>query len=177
MDYYRQESERLKYRKVTKNDVSSWEEFFIANDKLKFLGMDIRTGQAVLSEEWINRQLNRYEKTGLGLLAVELKTTGILIGMGGITLREVDEKEECEITYAVKPKYWGNGFATEIAQTMKEFGLKNIETNRLISIIDLEHKNSARVAEKNGMEILFKSVYEGMKVNIYGINKTVHKTM
>ena len=54
---------------------------------------------------------------------------------------------------------------------MKEFGLKNIETNRFISIIDLEHSHSARVAKKNEMEFLFKSVYEGMKVNVYGIDK------
>ena len=174
MDYFKQESERLRYRRVIKDDVSSWEEFFLDNDHLKFLDMDIKTGKNVLSEEWINRQLDRYEKTGLGLLAVELKTDGSLIGMGGITLREIDEKEEHEITYALKPKFWNNGYATEIAQTMKGFGLKNLETNRLISIIDLEHSNSAKIAKKNGMEIIFKSVYEGMKVNVYGINKTTH---
>ena len=175
MDYFNQESERLKYRKLTKEDIPSWIEFFIKNDRLKYLGMDLQKSKETLAEEWILAQLTRYENQGLGHLAVEIRDSGDFIGMGGILPRELNGNNEYEIAYSLKPKYWGNGYATEIAKTMREFGSKNINTNRLISIIDVENFDSAKVACKNGMNVLFKTEYLGMNVDVYGINKTVYK--
>lgn len=42
MDYFNQESDRLKYRKLTLEDIPSWVEFFVDNDHLKYLGMDLK---------------------------------------------------------------------------------------------------------------------------------------
>lgn len=174
MDYFNQESERLKYRKLTKEDIPSWIEFFINNKRLKYLGMDLQKSKEALAEEWIKAQLNRYENQGLGHLAIELKDSGNFIGMGGILPRELNGFNEYEIAYSLKPKYWGNGYATEIAKTMREFGSKNINTSRFISIIAVENIDSAKVACKNGMNVLFKTEYLGMNVDVYGINKTVY---
>ncbi|MFT5832731.1 MAG: ribosomal-protein-alanine N-acetyltransferase, partial [Cognaticolwellia sp.] len=38
MDYFNQESERLRFRKLTTDDIPRWLEFFKNNDNLKFLG-------------------------------------------------------------------------------------------------------------------------------------------
>jgi len=173
MEYFNQESNRLKFRKLTKEDISSWIEFFIDNDRLKYLGMDLQKSKETLAEEWINAQLNRYENQGLGHLAVELKEGGNFIGMGGILPRELNGNQEYEIAYSLKPTYWGNGYATEIAKRMRDFGAQNINTNRFISIIDVDNLDSAKVAVKNGMNVLFKTEYLGMNVDVYGMDKTV----
>lgn len=173
MDYFNQESDRLKYRRLTEEDIPSWVEFFINNDRLKFLGMDLKKSKETLAEEWIKLQLKRYENQGIGHLAVELKDSGDFIGLSGILPRELNGKEEFEIAYSLKPKYWGNGYATEMAKTMKNFGSKNINTSRFISIINVENRDSAKVAFKNGMKVLFRTEYLGMMVDVYGINKTV----
>lgn len=169
MDYFNQQSERLNYRKLTEDDIPSWVEFFVNNDRLRFLGMDLKKNKETLAESWIRAQFGRYENQGLGHLAVELKKGGDFIGMGGILPRELNGRKEFEIAYSLKPKFWGYGYATEIAKTMKDFGSKKIETNRFISIIDLENIESANVAKKNGMDILFNTEYLGMKVNVFGI--------
>ena len=171
MSYFNQLSDRLKFRKLTKKDIPSWIEFFVENDRLKYLGMDLQKGKEILAEEWIKVQLNRYEKQGLGHLAVELKGNGDFIGMGGILPRELNGKNEYEIAYSLKPKYWGKGYATEIANTMKNYGVEHIDTSRFISIIDIENTDSANVAKKNGMNVIFKTEYLGMNVDVYGINK------
>ncbi len=175
MKYFNQESERLRYRKLTKNDISSWVEFFEKNDRLHFLGLDLTKTKDVLAKDWIIRQLERYEEQGLGLLAVEIKENGKLIGMGGIIPRELNGKSEHEIAYSLKPEFWKKGYGTEIAKQMKRFGFKNIETNRFISIIHIENTDSIHVAKKNGMNVLFRTEFMGMNVDIYGIkkNKTV----
>jgi len=176
MDYFKQESDRLKYRKLTEEDIPSWIEFFINNNRLKYLGMDLQKSKETLAEEWIKAQLNRYKNQGLGHLAVVLKESGEFIGMGGILPRELNSNKEYEIAYSLKPKYWGNGYATEIAKTMREFGSKNIDSSRFISIIDVENIDSAKVARKNRMKVLFTTEYLGMNVDVYGIDKTVANT-
>lgn len=172
MNYFEQESERLNFRKLTTNDIASWVEFFVDNDRLAFLGMDLSKDKEQLASEWIKAQLKRYEEQGLGHLAVEIKETKEFIGMGGILPRVLENKNEFEIAYSLKPKYWKKGYGTEIAKQMKKYGLNNIETNRFISIIDVRNVQSAHVAQKNGMKVLFQTDYLGMNVDVYGYTLT-----
>ena len=171
MDYFDQESDRLRFRKLTEQDIPSWVEFFVGNDRLKYLGIDLQKSHEALADEWIRIQLDRYDHQNFGHLAVELKKTGDFIGMGGILPRELNGKAEYEIAYSLKPKYWGYGYATEIAKTMKNYGFNSIDPNRLISMIEVDNADSAKVAVKNGMNVIFNTVYKGMDVDVYSISK------
>ncbi len=171
MNYFNLKSDRLKFRKLTEKDILSWSEFFVGNDRLIYLGLDLKKSNKTQSEEWINRQILRYKEIGLGLLAVELKDSGVFIGMGGIIPRDLHEKSEFEIAYSLKQNYWGKGYATEIAKTMKNYGFKSIDSKRFISIIDIRNSESANVARKNGMNVLFKTEFLGMDVDVFGIEK------
>lgn len=173
MDYFNQEIKRLRFRKLTEKDIPSWIEFFIDNNRLKYLGIDLHKSKETLAEEWIKTQLNRYENQGLGHLAVEHKENGNFIGMGGILPRELNDIKEYEIAYSLKPNYWGYGYATEIARKMIEFGSENIDTNRFISIIDVDNVGSANVAKKNGMKVLFNTEYLGMDVDVFAKEKSL----
>ncbi|BDS10274.1 GNAT family N-acetyltransferase [Aureispira anguillae] len=169
MNYFDQESKRLRFRKLTSDDIPSWIEFFKNNDRLHFLGMDLSKDKAVLAKEWVMMQLERYQTQGLGHLAVELKTSGAFIGMGGILPRVLEGKTEYEVAYSLLPKFWGKGYGTEIAIQMKAFGLKQINSDRLISIIEVNNVDSIKVAKKNGMKALFETEYLGMEVVVYGV--------
>ena len=171
MDYFNQESERLIYRRLTEEDIPSWIEFFVDNDRLHFMGIDTNANKEDIAEEWINAQMHRNETQGLGHLAVITKDEGVFIGLGGILPRDLTGQKEYEVSYSLKPKYWGQGYGTEIAKTMKAYGTGNIETNRFISIIEITNTPSANVAKKNGMKILFKTEFRGMKVHVFGVNK------
>lgn len=169
MIYSNQESERLTYRLATMEDIPAWSDFFVDNDRLHFFDFDLEKSKEELAEQWIRMQLERYATNGFGHLAVELKSTGQLIAMGGILPRELDGKSEFEIAYSVNPRHWGCGYATEIAKTMKEFAMHNLNSPRFISIIDLENEHSAKVAVKNGMQVLFQTQFMGGMVNVFGI--------
>ncbi|BDC98909.1 GNAT family N-acetyltransferase [Persicobacter psychrovividus] len=171
MNYFKQESERLKFRKLEIEDIPSWRAFFVGNDRLKFLGIDLSKKPDTLAAEWIERQLKRYEKEGLGHLAVELKETDEFIGVGGIIPRTLESKNEFEIAYSLLPKFWKNGYGTELAEQMKKYGFEKIKADRLVSIIDKENYDSINVAVKNGMKVLFETTYLGMDVEVYGIIK------
>lgn len=172
MDYFNQESERLRFRKLTKEDIPSWVDFFVDNDRLHFLGItDWSKSKEVLAKDWIMAQFSRYEEQGLGHLAVEIKESGEFIGLGGVLLRELEGKKEYEVAYSLKPKFWKKGYGTEMAKQMKAYGMNHLNTNRLISIIEVNNIDSINVAKKNGMSALFKTEYLGMNVMVYGVSR------
>lgn len=168
-NYFNQESNRLKFRKLTMNDIPKWAEFFVNNDGLKFVGINSVTDKYEMAEKWIKGTLKRYEKQAYGFLAVELKDSNEFIGMGGILIWELNGRKEHEIAYSIIPEYWGNGYATEIAQTIKDYSFKNIDSNRFISIIHVENLASVKVATKTGMHVLFNTEFHKMNVDVYGI--------
>lgn len=168
MNYFAQESERLMFRALTEEDIPSWVEFFHGNDRLEYMGIELGAEYEAIAGEWIRAQMNRYKNDGLGHLAVINKQSKKLIGLGGILVRDLEGRKEYEISYSLKPVYWGKGYGTEIAKVMRIYGQAQIETDRFISIIHRDNEASARVAIKNGMSILFETQFRGMEVNVYG---------
>jgi len=168
MDYFNHESERLTFRKLSESDIDSWLEFFENNNTLHFLGMDPSREHRDLATEWVQMQINRYAKNGLGHLAVVEKSTNTLIGFSGIILRELDGKTYYEIGYTFKPSSWGKGFASEASKHLKTVGLATKISNEFVSIIHLANIASMKVAEKNGMSRLFDTTFMNMEVAVFG---------
>lgn len=102
-------------------------------------------------EEWIGKNIGRYQRDGHGLWAMVLKDSGELIGDCGCTLQEVEGKNHVEVGYHVQRDLWGNGYATEAALACMEHAFTKLGATRVISIIRPENVQSRRVAEKNGM--------------------------
>lgn len=90
-----------------------------------------------------------YEKYGYGRWATELKETGEIIGWCG--LKYIEEIDEVDIGYRWKPKYWGNGYATEASKVCLEYGFKQLGLEQIIGQLYPENKASIRVLEKIGM--------------------------
>jgi ribosomal-protein-alanine N-acetyltransferase len=102
-------------------------------------------------ENWITRNLDRYQSDGYGLWAMVLKSSGEMIGDCGCVLQEVQDRKEVEIAYHVRRDLWGNGYATEAARACMDYAFNRIGVSRVISMIRPENRNSLRVAEKNGL--------------------------
>jgi len=102
-------------------------------------------------EDWIRRNLERYERDGHGLWAMLLRASNQLIGDCGCVLQEVEDRKEVEVGYHVRRNLWGNGYATEAARACADYAFHRLGANRVISIIRPENLRSIRVAEKNGM--------------------------
>jgi [ribosomal protein S5]-alanine N-acetyltransferase len=103
-------------------------------------------------EQWIERNIARYERDGYGLWAMVLKSSGELIGDCGCGVQVVEDRNEIEIAYHVRRDLWGNGYATEAARACMDYAFNVIQVPRVISMIRPENANSRRVAEKNGLK-------------------------
>lgn len=73
-----------------------------------------------------------------------------LIGNAGVRLTR-RETREAEIGYELDPNVWGNGYATEAACALRDFGFRELRLHRLTARCLAENIASARVLEKLGL--------------------------
>jgi RimJ/RimL family protein N-acetyltransferase len=83
-------------------------------------------------------------------LAIVLKATNTLIGGCGIYVSNQDNREGY-IGYVLNRNFWGQGYATETAQALLEFGFNQLKLHRIFATCDPKNIASARVLEKIGM--------------------------
>ena len=105
------------------------------------------------SQEWLERQLQRYEDYGFGLWAVILKQTDEMIGQCGLTLQDWGQRQVLEIGYLFQNKYWHKGYATEAANGCKKYAFEQLDKDEVFSIIRDTNIASQNVAKKNGMKV------------------------
>lgn len=115
-------------------------------------------------QEWLNRQLMRYESDGIGLWAVLLKETGELIGQCGLTMQDIPGRRVVEVGYLFQKAYWHKGYATEAAIACRNYAFTQLGVKEVFSIIRDNNTASQRVARRNGMEVCgqFTKHYHGV---------------
>ena len=144
------ETERLCLREMDQTDFASLCK--ILQDKN---AMDAYEGAFSDEEvqEWLDRQMARYQKWGFGLWAVVLKATNQMIGQCGLTMQPWKEIEVLEIGYLFERAYWHNGYATEAAEACKKYAFEILNAAEVCSIIRDTNIASQNVAVRNGMTI------------------------
>ncbi|MEZ4936430.1 MAG: GNAT family N-acetyltransferase [Crocinitomicaceae bacterium] len=150
--YYNQESERLRYRRLSMDDLDDWKVFFDDNEREHFLALDATLSPEEKAKEWIELQLERYAQGDFGHLAILEKSSGNLVGVSGLLVRNKESNLDYEVAYSILPNYWGKGYATEAAKNMKQFAMNHQLHHRVVSWIHPENSFSQNVAQKNGMK-------------------------
>jgi [ribosomal protein S5]-alanine N-acetyltransferase len=125
------------------------------------------------SLEWLNATVSSYESQGLGQLAVERRSDGVLLGRCGLSplLIEVDagsrsaprcwwSREEApqdarvsferELGWTFGREHWGHGYAGEAARSVLAYAWEVLSVPRVVSIVQRENVRSHRVAERLG---------------------------
>jgi RimJ/RimL family protein N-acetyltransferase len=88
---------------------------------------------------------------GFGFMAVTLKDTGQLIGMGGALCP--GGWPEPEIGWSIFPEHQGKGYATEMATRALQFAYGELGWTTAISLIDARNAASIKVASKLGASL------------------------
>lgn len=80
-------------------------------------------------QEWLDRQIFRYQKWNFGLWAVILKETDEMIGQCGLTMQPWKDKEVLEIGYLFERLHWHQGYAIE-KKRISYFGIQYGQSRR-----------------------------------------------
>ena len=82
-------------------------------------------------------------------LAIRLRSTGRLCG--GIGLHPDTEPQRAELGYWIGLPFWGNGYATEAAGAVIEYGFEKLKLERIFASHFKGNEKSGRVLQKVGM--------------------------
>ncbi|WP_047546052.1 GNAT family N-acetyltransferase [Psychroserpens sp. Hel_I_66] len=148
-----QETKRLQFRLVTKEDYILWLPLFSEKNVDKFLGMPTGLSQTEQCDFWFNKVWHRYENNLGGMNALIDKQTGAFIGQSGLLIQTVEDEERLEVGYSILPNYWGKGYAQEAAQKCRDFCFEHNLAENVISMMHVDNIASEIVAIKNGMSL------------------------
>jgi [ribosomal protein S5]-alanine N-acetyltransferase len=123
-----------------------------------------------MTRRWIERQLEHYETDGTGLLVIEDRETGDLLGDCGPSLQEVDGETLLELGWHVLRARQGEGIATEAGQACRDRAFAAMRPPFLISLIRPENIASRRVAEKLGFEVWHGTIKAGWGHLVYRLD-------
>jgi RimJ/RimL family protein N-acetyltransferase len=105
-------------------------------------------------EAFLLRVNEQQEKQGYTLWATELKSTGELIGFIGLNYTDFPAHftPAVEIGWRLGSSHWGQGYATEGAKAVLEYGFKTCSLKEIVSFTVPENVRSIRVMEKIGLK-------------------------
>ena len=96
-----------------------------------------------------------WEAEDFGLFAVELRSSGELVGFTGLAVPHFlpEVMPAVEIGWRLGRPYWGRGLATEAARAAIRYGFRERELERIVSIVQVGNGASERIMVKLGMRL------------------------
>ena len=93
---------------------------------------------------------NHFIENGFTYYAIEVLDTKEFIGMIGLAFQkyESDFTPAIDIGWRLKKSAWGKGYATEGAKRCLEFGFKELDISKIISVCVIKNTNSKNVMKK-----------------------------
>ncbi len=95
------------------------------------------------------------EDNGFGLFCVELRDEAEPIGFCGLSyanMPDIFPKEVVEIGWRLATRYWGNGYATEAARAVLQFGFMEKRFDAVLAFAVAENQRSTAVMQRIGMQ-------------------------
>jgi RimJ/RimL family protein N-acetyltransferase len=145
---YRLETERLILRPLGPEDAVAMFELNSDPEVMRYTGdepfADLEAARKFLAEY----PKGQYETYRVGRMAVQLKSTGEVIGWCGLKYHV--DSGETDLGYRLKRAWWGQGIATEASLAHLHHAVHTMGLKRVIARAMRENQASIRVMEKCG---------------------------
>lgn len=142
-------TERLVLRYITQDDFEELKSILQDKDVMyaweyTFTDNDV--------QGWIDKNLQRYAKSGLGYFILEKRSTGEIIGQAALMPDIIHNREYYEIGYILKKNFWHQGYATEAARALIDYAIHQLNLSEVIFEIKPNNLPSRKVAENLNAE-------------------------
>ena len=162
------ETQRLVLRRLCADDAEFILELLNQPSFLRYIGdKGVRnTEDAILYIQ--TGPVASYDRFGFGLYLVELKDSGVSIGMCGLIKR--DSLPDVDVGFAFLPDYWSRGYAFEATAAVMKYGRQVLGLGRIVAITSLDNAASIKLLEKIGLrfERLIKLTEDQPEVRLFG---------
>jgi len=142
------ETERLILRQMQPEDAAFILKLLNEPSWLRFIGdKGVRTIEE--ARKYIQEgPVRMYSLFGFGLWLVELKSSGVSLGICGLIKR--DSLPDVDIGFAFLPEFWRKGYAFESASAVISYGREAYGLKRIMAITSPDNYSSGRLLEKLG---------------------------
>ncbi|RPJ96331.1 GNAT family N-acetyltransferase [Rummeliibacillus sp. TYF005] len=163
------ETKRIKLRDYNTDDFHFLNSLLKAPEMVRFIGNGKTKNEteAKAFYDWIKASYDQNKDYGLKI--IELKDTGERIGHAGLVPQIINGEELIEIGYWISTNYWGEGFATEVAKALRDYGEKELHLQKMIALIQVDNLASQKVARNIGMKEEREIDLKGKQVKIFTI--------
>jgi len=155
------ETERLVLRLPSPEDAAMAAEYIVDPEVMRYIG-----GETAPPEEapaTVERWLDRWEQDEIGPFMLERRSDGVVVGRVGFlvwdtrdwhqcTFAEGDAHAQPELGWTLVRAHWGQGYATEAAIAVRDWGRRERGIGHLVSLIEPTNTRSQAVARRLGAE-------------------------
>lgn len=166
------ESERLRFKRITKDDFEDVCEI-LKDPEVMYAWEHDFTDEDV--HRWIDKRCALYSVFGYDYFLAIDKLTNEVVGQIGLLDEPINDDHFTGIGYILKKEFWHRGFATEGAKAMIDYAFNVLGKEKVIATIRPENEASCKVAKNIGMkeESEFTKIYNGKEMThlVYSISK------
>ena len=161
------ETERLILRKLSTDDAEFVLKLLNEPSFLRYIGDRGVRNLEEAKQYILNRLITSYEQNGFGLYLVQLRESGIPIGISGLVKRTT--LPDPDIGFAYLPAYWSRGYAVESAAAVITYAREVLGLSRIVAITSLDNEASAKLLGKIGLrfERLIKLSEDAEEVKLF----------
>ncbi|UXR66258.1 GNAT family N-acetyltransferase [Bdellovibrio bacteriovorus] len=124
---------------------------------------DYRQADIESARVWIQKNTGKY--------AVIEKSSGCVIGMGGLTPWHWEGEDLVDLTYRFKASAQGKGYGTELARALIAYGFTTLNLTQITATITTDNITSKKLAEKLGMKFDRQIVLLNIPTDMYRLYK------
>jgi RimJ/RimL family protein N-acetyltransferase len=158
------ETERLRLRRFRPEDAAVLDRWETDAEFMRHLG-DPTPGDVQI-ERWERH----WQERGFGLLAVQWRETGELVGRSGPQYHRAWAADP-EVGWSIDPAWWGRGIATEAGAASIVWAFGELGFARVVSITTETNHASRRVMEKLGFRLLTTFDWERWNLWVHALDR------
>ena len=118
---------------------------------------------------FLDRSAEHWNRYGFGLWLLRTRELSDFVGYAGIQHAIIENADEVELAYAIRPEYWRNGFATEMSNAALKFGFETLHLERIVAFTLPHNLASRSVMERCGFIYQRDIVHAGLPHVMYVI--------
>jgi RimJ/RimL family protein N-acetyltransferase len=162
------ETARLQLRELVPGDAPFILRLLNEDGFLQFIG-DKGVRSLADARQYIAKgPIDSYRRFGFGLYLTSLREGGTPIGICGLVKR--DTLADVDVGFAFLARHWSQGYASESAAAVLDYGRAVLGLKRIVAITALENRGSMAVLQRIGLrfERKIRLVEDGPELNLYG---------
>jgi [ribosomal protein S5]-alanine N-acetyltransferase len=114
-----------------------------------------------------------WETEGVHKWMAYLRTSGVLVGRGGLSKAQIAGQERLEIGWTLLRPFWGQGYATEIGRAGVAFAFEELGVDEIFSFTETRNARSRAVMERLDFRYSQDFIFEadGVPCVLYMLNR------